>query len=167
MKFNHILSRYILSYDLFLSIILTLVSINIFCWYGDNYLLLSLLDKLTDAGVTVFSVIFPLFFAAFTIIITSSDDDFAKFLKENNFYDEIINTFKFTLLLVFITFLYSILLYSTLKLLFNFLNMIYFYLVAFSYIFLLLYSLFAVFSSILDSIRYAERRGTYYLNNDK
>src|SRR5690625_4741347 len=122
MKIKVIFTRYIISFDFMLSILFTIVFSFLIVKNNDDKLLLIISEKLTDVGITVFSVIFPLFFTAFSIIIASSDDKFSKFLQKKGFYQEIIKTFKFTLFIIFIAFIYSIILYSTINVLYELLN---------------------------------------------
>lgn len=167
MPFNKMISRYVFSMDFILSLIFTGTIFSILIFTGNESITLSVVEKLTHVGITVFSVLFPLFFAALSIIISSSDDEFSKFLQERGYYQEIIKTFKFTLLLIFISFIYSIIFFSTVNVLFETLPLNFFYYISISYMFILLYSLFAAFTSIIDSIRYAERRGVFSFNKDR
>jgi hypothetical protein len=128
----------------------------------------SISNELANTGITVFSIIFPLFFAAFSIIMSSSDDEFAKYLHSKNYYNHIIDTFKFTLWLNFISLLFSILLkfYTISFQITELMNNRLLYIIILLYIFICLYALFATFNAIMDSIKYTKYRGLF-LNRKK
>lgn len=117
-------------------------------------------DNLATVGITIFSIVFPLFFTSFSIIITSSDDEFAKYLQTTGFYQELISSFKFTLYLNFIALITSIFMkfYSLDETQIHCIELILYML----YIFICLYALFATFSAVLNSIEYAKYRGIYF-----
>lgn len=150
-------------FDLIISVIISLL---IYIFINKNFIT-TISNEIANTGITVFAVIFPLFFAAFTIIITSSDDEFAKYLHNKNFYVQIIGTFKFTLWLNFISLILSIFLYFyTLSFSNNnqILGLNFYYFAVLGYIFICIYSLLATFNSILDSIKYAKYRALYFTN---
>jgi hypothetical protein len=116
--------------------------------------------------ITVISIIFSLLFTACTILITSSDDDFICFFDEDGSYEDLIWTFKITLIALFSTLIYSLGLYLSTsyfvdaystpktiwlqnKIFFNILN------------FLLSYSLIGTLMSINNSIKYSLFRVKY------
>ncbi len=122
---------------------------------------LKLAIDLYSLAISVLSIIFSVFFAALTVIISTSEDDFVYFLSEDNIYKGIIETFKFTLLSIFITLIYTIVVYFLSRYSYEYNchipNIFLFYLFAFMF----LYSLFAVFNATLDSIIYAQKRIEY------
>ncbi|MEZ7506996.1 hypothetical protein [Flavobacterium sp. WC2429] len=65
-----------------------------------------------NVAMTVLSIIFSLFFTAMAIIMSSSDNDFIEFLEEKNTFTELLWSFKFTLFVLFLSLILSILLYS-------------------------------------------------------
>ncbi|HYG98345.1 MAG TPA: hypothetical protein VD837_04385 [Terriglobales bacterium] len=65
-----------------------------------------------SAGISVLSIVFAVFFASLAIIMSSGDDVFVKYLHEEGHYGVIIQTFRFTLLLLFAGLVLSIVLYS-------------------------------------------------------
>jgi len=107
-----------------------------------------------NTGITVLSIVFSIFFASLAIIISASDNDFIKFLEVDKTYTRLLQMFKFTLYVLFIGLVYSILLYSYSS---------YFskvtdgqnkiFLSVFSFLFL--YGLFCTFNSTKHSIKYA------------
>jgi len=103
MKINTI----ILSWDFVISIIITLVTTIIL----PSKLNIEFCISFYNIGITVLSIVFSLFFAALAIIITSSDNEFIEFLEEENDFTALINTFKVTLLMLFISLLYSIVIF--------------------------------------------------------
>lgn len=118
-------------------------------------------------AITILSIVFSLFFAALALIITSNEDDFVDFLEEDNIYTDIVETFKFTLLVIFITLIYSIALYfiSSYSIYKNIeaessnIYQIKWFIITFLFCFL--YSLFATFNAMLDAIKYANKRLEY------
>jgi len=62
-------------------------------------------------GTAVLAIVFSVFFAALTIIMSSTDDQFVEFLEEEQGYTKIVATFRFTLLILFAALLSSLLLY--------------------------------------------------------
>jgi hypothetical protein len=65
-----------------------------------------------NVAMTVLSIIFSLFFTAMAIIMSSSDNDFIEFLEENNTFTELLWSFKYTLFILFLSLILSIILYS-------------------------------------------------------
>jgi hypothetical protein len=108
-------------------------------------------------GISVLSIIFSVFFAALAIIVTSGDDGFIKFLQQTNLYLRLIGFFKFTVEILFIALVFSIVLYVfTAK--FSDANSTQskFWLASFAFAFF--WAIFAAFYSTGDAIKYAERR---------
>lgn len=103
------ISTIILSWDFVVSIILTLAT----AIFMPTMLKISFCISFYNIGITVLSIIFSLFFAALAIIMTSSDNDFIEFLEEENDFTALLDTFKITLLMLFISLIYSIVLYVT------------------------------------------------------
>lgn len=117
-------------------------------------------------GISVLSIVFSVYFAALAIIISSSDDDFVRFLERSGHYSRIVATFEWTLLSLFIALIYSIALYvftaswidatqtGQSKLMF----------VIFGLLFV--YSLFAAFFATGDALKYARYRAKF-VNQEK
>lgn len=97
----------ILSWDLCISLIITLIS----CYLMPQMLEIKFCISFYNVGITVLAIVFSLFFAALAIIMTSSDNDFIEFLEENNDFTALLKMFKFTLIILFISLFYSIILY--------------------------------------------------------
>lgn len=112
--------------------------------------------------IAVLSIIFSVYFAAFAIIITSSDNDFIRFMEEENDFTALIGHFKFTLGSLFVALIYSIASYVctsySLSSQPDALQSKWF-LVAFA--FLASYSLVATALSVLDAIKYAQFRARF------
>jgi hypothetical protein len=117
-------------------------------------------------GISVLSIVFSVYFAALALIITSGDDDFIHFLEEKGDYTGIIDTFKFSLLSLFLALIYSIIAYTFTA------AKIYesqsekmhgsqpeVFICVFSFLFS--YGLFAALSATLDSISYAMFRARF------
>lgn len=116
---------------------------------------------ITGIEITVLAIVFSVYFAALAVIISSGDDDFIRFLQQEGDYLAIICTFRFTLVLIFISLIFSIAYYSVLSyqpcLIETKVSRIPLLMVAFTFI----YSLFATLNSSLDAITYARYRGEY------
>lgn len=63
-----------------------------------------------NVGISVLSIIFSVFFAAMAIIMSSSDNEFIEFLEEKQHYTQLMFTFYFTLVMLFASLSYSIVL---------------------------------------------------------
>jgi len=67
--------------------------------------------SLYSTGISVLSIIFGLFFASLVVIISSPDNKFIKFLEKEGYYTELLLTFKITLFILFLSLIFSIVLY--------------------------------------------------------
>jgi hypothetical protein len=114
-----------------------------------------------NVGISVLSIVFSVYFAALAIIISSSDDDFVRFLEEVGDYTRLIATFRYTLALLFGSLFYSIIMYSITAVLINDqrLGQPKFFLSLFTFLFS--YSLFAAVSVTIDAIQYAKYRSKF------
>jgi phosphoglycerol transferase MdoB-like AlkP superfamily enzyme len=65
-----------------------------------------------SVGISVLSIIFSLFFTCLAIIMTTNDNDFIKFMEEDKLFTKLLFSFKFTLGLLFISLVYSIIAYQ-------------------------------------------------------
>lgn len=97
----------ILSWDFIIAITTTLIT----ALFLPNYLKCNFCSSFYNIGITVLSIIFSLFFASLAIIMTSSDNDFITFLEEEGDFSALLNTFKVTLIMLFISLIYSIVAY--------------------------------------------------------
>jgi hypothetical protein len=112
-------------------------------------------------GIAVLSIVFSVFFAALAIIMSSSDDDFVAFLEEEKGYTRIVNTFRFTLILLFVALLSGLFLYvySSIRLQVKVECQSKWWSVVFEFLFL--YSLLAALSGALDSVSYSKYRSRF------
>ncbi len=154
------ISNIILSWDFVIAIVLTLVTALIL----PSYLELEFCKSFYSTGITVLSIIFSIFFAALAIIMASSDNDFIEFLEENGDFTALLDTFKITLVMLFISLIYSIVLYvitdynlTTLKCE-GFKQHKTFFLI---FEFLFCYSLLATGLSVKDTIFFSNFRARY------
>ena len=115
--------------------------------------------ELYSICLTVLSIIFSIFFAASVIILSSGADDFVIFLEQVEGYSTLIWTFKYTLYVLFLALLYSLVAFGmasySIKIEKNsdypkFLFII--------FVFLFLYGLFSTLMSTLDAYRFAHNR---------
>ncbi|MGK9477905.1 hypothetical protein [Melioribacter sp. OK-6-Me] len=114
--------------------------------------------KLYDIGISVLSIVFSVFFAAMAIIISASDDDFVRFLDEEGDYTAIIGTFKFSLMILFVALIYSIILSASTSYMLSLgdKDQCKIFIVLFTLLFS--YGLFATLNSTYDAIKYAQYR---------
>ncbi len=147
-----------ISWDFILSVIIVVF----LYFFLPQYLQVGFVKEIYGITITVLAIIFSVFFAALSILITAGDNEFVRFLQAEGFYKKIIFTFKFTLILLFIGFFVSISLFigilpyalSTNIYIYPNLNFLLF-------IFFVLYALFATANSSIDAIRYAEFRARF------
>ncbi len=111
-------------------------------------------------GITVLSIIFSLFFAALAIVMTSSDDDYVVVLGELGVFKELRRTFEFTLGLLFISLLYSIVAYFISDYVRSITDGEYYGHKVFFvlFVFLFLYSLLATIPAVRHTIRFSQNR---------
>lgn len=108
MNVKRIIRTYVLSLDFLISIGTTIVT----CIILPTYIKTIFAQSFYNSGMTVLSIIFSLFFTALTFIMSSSDNDFILFFEERNHFSRLMVTFKFTLYSLFVSLLYSIILYT-------------------------------------------------------
>jgi hypothetical protein len=109
-------------------------------------------------GISVLSIVFSVFFAALAIIISSSDDDFVRFLEEDGGYTHLVATFRWTLAALFTALIYSLGAYGLTArgALVDKSTQPKHWVLIFGFLFS--YSLLATYLSTRDAIAYAQRR---------
>ncbi|MEW5677043.1 hypothetical protein ABGT15_12080 [Flavobacterium enshiense] len=150
----------ILSWDFFATVFVTAIAYFIMPGYIDMKFLLSVYNM----SITILALIFSLFFAALAIIMSSSENDFIDFLDEENLFTELLWSFKVTLIFLFFSLIYSIILYtgtsyyietySSKEWLQD--NILFLILVA-----LFTYSMAATCISVYDTIKFSEYRSKF------
>jgi len=153
-----------ISWDLILSVMIAVL----FYLLLPNLIDIAFAKDLYGIGISVLSIVFSVYFAALAIIISSGDNEFVKFLEEDeNLYSELIFTFKFSLIILFIALIYSILLYiqCSFKISQNIKLQSSVFLVIFTFLFF--YGLFASLNATFDSIKYAKYRTKFLLLTKK
>ncbi len=140
----------VLSWDLLLAVILGLV----FLVSLPESVPVTAAKDIYGVSISVLAIVFSVFFAALAIIITASDDDFVRFLEEEGHYSTLIWSFRYSLLLLFIALIWSIMLYARSAISSGTESK--WLLVVFSAF--ALYSLFAAAASSFDAITYADFR---------
>jgi len=147
--------RYILSIDTFIGIVCTAICV----YFLPDWIEMDLFISLLEVGIGVLSIVFSIFFAALAFIMSSSDDDFVKFLETNGHYSKLINTFRFTVLALFVALFYSIIFFIITTFCkhqesYEYIAEIF----VLIFCFLFFYSLIATILSTLDAIKYSENR---------
>ena len=150
-----LIKKYILSYDVIISIML---SVSCFIYFPE-WIQVELIKDILSMGIGVLSIIFSIFFATLAFVISSSDDEFVSFLEEYGLFTRIINSFKWTVGSLFVSLIYSIIIYSISTI--NFYKedkylMSKYVLVIFCFLFF--YSLIATLISTFDAITYSKKR---------
>lgn len=153
----------IISWDWVLAIIVIII-IWIFLPSNLTYLMVK---DVYGVSINILSIVFSVFFAALAILITAGDNEFVNFLEKDGSYSRIIWTYEFTLILLAISLIFSIIFYVTSLSRAEHATDEYPTLVLLFFGFMFLYSLFAVFQSSLDIIRYAKCRSRFLMCTDK
>lgn len=123
-----------------------------------------ILKDVTALAVSTLSIIFSVYFAALAVLITSVDNEFVKFLQRFNAYSQLIWSFRYTFLIIFLALIFSITLYvTTLFETSKEVQGIYPLQIVIPYVFITTYSLFCTVSSSVDAIIYAEYRSKFAL----
>lgn len=122
-----------------------------------------------NISMTVLSIVFSLFFTAMSIIMSSSDNDFIEFLEERSVFTELLWSFKFTLFVLFLSLVLSIIFYAgtsywimskTVKN--NWVQDSIFVLIL---EFCFLYGLLATWQAIMDTIKFSKYRSIFLKQN--
>lgn len=100
--------QFILSIDFAFAVIVT-ASVGYFIPATIKY---DFTTSFYNVGITVLSIVFSLFFASLAILMSLSDSEFIDFLEEKEHYSTLIFTYKFTLVCLFFSLGYSIVLYA-------------------------------------------------------
>ncbi len=162
MKFSNI----ILSWDFVIALIFSLAT----ALFMPKDITLEFSKSFYDIGITVLSIVFSIFFTVLAIIMASSDNDFIAFLEEEGDFTALLNSFKITLIALFVSLIYSI----TLFMVVNYgiespekfhlkYNLIYFLI----FEFLFTYSLIATGLSVKDTIVFSTYRAKYLKEKNK
>jgi hypothetical protein len=153
---------YLVSFDFILSVAITAASFLL-----PAYLSNSLVKDFSGIAISTLSIIFSVYFAALAIIISSSDDDFIRFLSMKGRYNQIVNSFKYSLAVLFFALLYSVFLYANAAILIEkgFSSQSKYLFCCFVFIFF--YGLFVAAASTLDSIQYVLMRVKFINKKDE
>lgn len=155
MKLNNI----ILSWDFIAALSITLLT----TCYLPSKINASFCASFYNVGITVLSIIFSLFFAALAIIMASSDNEFIAFLEEEGDFTGLLESFKVTLIALFTSLVYSIVLYIvtdySIKISSEKIGQNKLFFLVFEFIFI--YSLTATAICVLDTIKFSDFRSKY------
>jgi hypothetical protein len=149
--------RDVLGWDLWLA----LAGTAAIWWFLPEWPRNSLAKELYEMGLSVLSIVFAVFFTALAVMIASGDDDFVGFLRELGIYEGIVQTFRYTLIVLFIALMAAVVLFAftAISIDMGYKLQSKYALVTFGFLFL--YSLFAVAWSTHDSLEYSKRRIQY------
>jgi len=107
MNFKERLKSVLIAPDFIVSLLVFVLTINL----SPDKLSNEFAKDVYSIGITVLSIVFSVYFAALAIIISSSDNDFIDFLDQEGGYVSLIQNFRFSLGILFIALLYSIVIY--------------------------------------------------------
>ncbi|KAF2341570.1 hypothetical protein [Flavobacterium tistrianum] len=158
----------ILCWDFGLTFLVTLLTFFIL----PDFIIMKFTLSFYNVAMTVLSIIFSLFFTAMAIIMSSSDNDFIEFLEERNTFTELLWSFKFTLLVLFVSLILSILMYCTTSYwleTYEEANCIWWQSKIFLLVleFLFLYGMFATWMCIIDTVKFSKFRSKYLAEKNK
>lgn len=114
-----------------------------------------------SVGITVLSIVFSAYFAALAIMISSSDDEFVEFLEQEGGYTTLIGNFRFSLAVLLVALIYSIVLYTLTTVWFynkSAEQSEYFFVI---FVFVSTYGLLTTFAASNDVINYALYRSRF------
>ena len=158
MKLKDALKSIFLTWDLYAGGAIILV----ISFLLPNKIALEVAKEIFLVSISALSIIFSVFFAALTVLISAGENEFVRFLEEEGTFKKIIWAFKATLALLFISLLASIILFIIVL---NFVP----YSDAYHfpkwglmfYAFFAIYALLAAINSSFDAIKYSELRAKY------
>lgn len=157
------LRRYVLSLDSALGIV---AGISTFALLPTS-VSYSFTKDVLGVGISVISIIFSIFFASLTFIISSSDDSFVQFLQDKGHYEDIIWDFRLTLWALFVSLVYSTVLYIITSFWDNYtcnLSHSKLWITVFSILFF--YSIAASILTSKSAIRYSKARSMFMKDHD-
>ncbi len=154
----------VLSWDTVLALFITLVT----AVFLPATLNASFTISFYSVGISVLSIVFSLFFASLAIIMASSDNDFIRFLEEEGDFTALLDTFGVTLLMLFLSLIYSIVLYLATD---YFLKKhpdgyAQFNIFFLAFEFLFSYSLIASALSVKDTMKFSRLRAKYLMHEN-
>lgn len=100
-------------------IISLLISLGFYFSFSNSIINNVFVKDIYNIGISVMSIIFSIYFASFSFIISSSNDDFVRFLINKDRYKDIITLFKISLYIIFISLVFSIFSYINTAFLIN------------------------------------------------
>jgi hypothetical protein len=155
-KLNRIKSIF-LAPDIWVSLLIALLS-----WYlSPNKISNEFSRDIYSIGINVLSIVFSVYFAALAIMISSGDDEFIDFLEAEGGYTTLIKNFRFSLFLLLVALVYSIVLYTLTTVWFynkKIEQSEYFFIL---FVFVSSYGLLATFAASNDAINYALYRAKF------
>ncbi len=146
------------SVDLFISILISVVSFFIL----ENEYPICIIGDIAEVCISVFSIIFAIYFAGLSLLITGSDNEFIKFLEEENQFTELLWTYKVTILILFVSLLNSLGFYILISL--NKASEVELVIPRWAFIiflFITSYGLLAALYSIFDALKFSHYRAIF------
>lgn len=157
------LGKIILSYDFIISLTLAIGIRIALC----NDISLIFARDLYSTAISIFSIMFSVYFAAIAIMSSSNDNEFAKYLIKEGLYTEIVWTQRYTLYTILVSLLTAFIFYGICAYKLGDVPESNKHLYTFSRdqlvvsIAILTYGLLAAFSVASDAIRYAHYRSAF------
>lgn len=154
------IKQIVVSWDFLVAVLISVITAYIFPGDISN----NFAKDIFSIGISVLSIVFSVYFAALAIIISSGDNKFIQFLEDDGgHYSILIGTFKFSLMVLFIALIISLLFYgysSSISEKKQVLQPSWMFIL---FLFMFLYGLFATLCSTLDAIKYAKFRTRFLL----
>ncbi|MCB1309158.1 MAG: hypothetical protein KDK30_13290 [Leptospiraceae bacterium] len=150
----YIKNRFI-SWDFFTALALT---VGLYFIVPEQIELAFALD-LYVVGITVITMCIFYFLAVLALLVSASDEDFILYLQKQNVYTSVFNTYQYTIFILFLALIYSLIMYgiaSYMKYILPGNKQSQFFFLGF--LFLFAYAIFTAFESSLDSVHYLKVR---------
>lgn len=114
-----------------------------------------------NSGISILAIVFSLFIAALTLIISAGDNEFVLYLEEKQYYSTFMHTFKYTASVLLISLLCSLTIYciTTYWIGLHWVNQSKWWLVIFFSLFA--YSILAAYGVTQDCIRFGQSRAAH------
>lgn len=159
-NFKKCLKKYFYSFDFGVSFLVLIILLFIINDPISN----QIAKNIYDTGISVLSIIFSVYFATLSIVISSSDNSFIRFLEQENYlYSELLNLYKFSLLVIFISLVFSLISYG-ITLYLEQIDCSYPKCLFIFFIFFFTWSLLSSLSIGLITLKYAKKRGNFLLD---
>ena len=148
-----------ISWDFFISLAITAFLFFII----PDRINLNFAMEMYSVGITMLTMCIFYFLAILALLVSASDEGFILFLKDEGIYLSIFNTYRYTIVVLFVGLMYMLVMYGHASFSKHMMPNVndqnrYMFL---SFLFLFIYAVFTVFESCLDSVNYLKVRVRY------